>query len=162
MQRDGKVGDQLGARDEEEQGYYAVRLSAIVPPGLRRRAMNSDEERTRGAGKGTAWKGGNKPDKTVRHPTYPQHPPDGRVASKGLPPQHHLGAEGPSGHQRREEDQRCPAHVVDGLQEEDLREDLQRRQLRQGARARRPAAARHGAERPRWLSFSMTARVRAR
>jgi hypothetical protein len=115
--------------------------------------MNSDEERTRGTEKGTAWSGGNKPDKTIRHPTYPQHPPDGRVASKALPPQHHLGAEGPSGHQRREEDQPCPAHVVDGLQEEDLREDLQRRQLCQGAGPRWPAAARHGAERPRWLSF---------
>lgn len=87
--------------------------------------------------------GGNKPNKTITHPADSQHPPGSVIASETRPPQHQVGREGPPCHERREEDQHCPAHVVDRLQEEDLSQDLQRRQLRQGARARWPAAARH-------------------
>ena len=124
VQRDGKVGDQLGPRDQQQDGDDAVFASLAFWSSFYF-STRGWRERTRGTEKGGVYQEeglrGTKPYKAIRHPTDPQHPPDGRIASQALPPQHQLGAERPAGHQCREEDQRCPAHVVDCLQQEDLR-----------------------------------------
>lgn len=72
------------------------------------------------------------PTKRAPDPTHPQRPPDRRIAPQAPPTEHQVGRQGFPGRERREEQQRRHAQVVEQLEREDLREDAQGREGRQG------------------------------
>lgn len=73
---------------------------------------------------------------SVQHPHERVQPPLRRVAPDGRPPQHQVQLEPPAGHQGAEEHQDEGDGVVQRLQGGDLGEDLEGRELGQGAGAR--------------------------
>ena len=74
------------------------------------------------------------PAKTGPQPTNRQRPPARRVAPQAPPAEHQIRGEGPAGREGGEEQQRRDAEVVEQLEREDLREDTQRGEGRQGVR----------------------------
>ena len=79
----------------------------------------------------------------IQYPDKPHQPPLRRVAAHGVPAKDQIQAELSPRDQHGEEHQDQRDRIVQRLQRRDLAENLERGELREGARARRPPPTRH-------------------
>lgn len=124
MQREGEIGDELGARDEEEEeGWTVFFLDLLINKYTH---VFSTIERNVKRKKQPKNKQHVPEPRSPNDPTPPHRPPDRRVPPHAPPAQDQVRGEGRlvPARQRGEEEEGGHAEVVQQLEGEDLGEDL--------------------------------------
>lgn len=86
---------------------------------------------------------GNKPNQAIQHPDQPQYPSDGCVPPQRIPAQDQVQRERRAVDDGGEEDQRRGRHIVGQLEDDNLSDDFQRREVCSSPRRRSTAARGH-------------------
>jgi hypothetical protein len=94
------------------------------------------------------------PEEAVQHPHKAEHPSYRGVSPKTVPAEDEVERKDGAGYKGREEDESGGADIVEDLQKDNLPDDLQRRELRQGPGARRPSPRGHEPnEKRKWIQI---------